>query len=175
MEIPRVVWVTGLSGAGKTTLAVKLVKELKARSKQVVLLDGDELREIFRSSESIEKNHSRDARLSLAFSYSKLTKNIANQGINVVIATISMFHEVHEWNRKHLPGYFEVFISVPINELRRRDPKGIYKRFDAGEISNVAGLDLEVDVPSNPHYILRYESADDHVHGILNLMYEGPP
>ncbi|NCY22974.1 adenylyl-sulfate kinase, partial [bacterium] len=66
------------------------------------------------------------------------------------IATISLFREVHQWNRQNLPGYFEIYLKVPIEELRRRDSKGIYKKFDTGEIQNVAGLDLQVDEPAKP-------------------------
>ena len=61
---------------------------------------------------------------------------------DVVIATISMFHKIHEWNRKNLPGYFEVFLDVPINELQKRDTKKLYKNISNGVISEVVGLDI---------------------------------
>ena len=89
--------------------------------------------------------------------YARLCHTLANQEIIVVIATISMFKEVYGWNRENLPGYFEVYLKVPIEVLRRRDSKGIYKRFDAGEIANVAGLDLEVDEPLNSELVFEYE------------------
>jgi len=57
---------------------------------------------------------------------------------------------MHQWNRAHLPGYFEVFLDIPFDILRSRDPLGIYKKFDAGELSDVAGLDLAVDRPETP-------------------------
>ena len=70
-----------------------------------------------------------------------------------VVATTSLSTEVHAWNRANLQGYFEAYLRVPIEELRRRDPKGIYRRFDAGEIKNVAGLDLHIDEPEAPDWI----------------------
>jgi adenylylsulfate kinase len=72
----------------------------------------------------------------------------------VVTATISLFNEIHEWNRATLPGYFEVYLKVPIDELRRRDPKGIYRRFDAGELTHVAGLDLPIDEPEAADWVV---------------------
>jgi adenylylsulfate kinase len=111
------------------------------------MLDGDELREVFGAVAANAQNHSREGRLALAMQYAHLCRIIANQRLTVVISTISMFKEVHAWNRANLSGYFEVYLKVPVEELRRRDPKGIYRRFDAGELANVAGLDLSVDEP----------------------------
>ena len=64
--------------------------------------------------------------------------------------------EVHTWNRSNLPGYFEVYLKVPVEELRRRDSKGIYSRFDAGELTHVAGLDLSIDEPEAADWIVEF-------------------
>lgn len=146
----RVIWITGLSGAGKSTLAAELVQRLRVTGEAVVMLDGDELREVFGAVAANAKNHGRDGRLALAFQYAHLCRILANQRLTVVIATISLFHEIHAWNRANLPNYFEVYLKVPIEELRLRDPKDIYRRFDAGELSDVAGLDLLIDEPQTP-------------------------
>jgi len=152
----RVIWITGLSGAGKTTLAKEVVLRLRSIGKHVVFLDGDELREIFGAAEANARNHGREGRLALAMRYAHLCRVIASQGVIVVIATISLFREVHLWNRENLPGYFEVYLDVPIEELRRRDPKGIYRRFDTGEIKHVAGLDLPIDVPDAADWVVEF-------------------
>jgi adenylylsulfate kinase-like enzyme len=152
-----VVWITGLSGAGKTTLALEVVRRLKENTANVVMLDGDELREVFGAVAPNTQNHGRDARLALAMQYAHLCKVIAAQGITVVIATISLFKEVHAWNRANLPGYFEVYLKIPLEELRQRDPKGIYKRFDAGALTNVAGLDLIIDEPLAADLVIVFE------------------
>ncbi len=156
MSAGEVIWITGLSGAGKTTLAENLVAHLRSQGTQVVMLDGDLLREVFGSANADGQNHTRQKRLALALQYAHLCRIIASQGITVVIATISLFREVHAWNRKHLPGYFEIYLKVPIGELKRRDPKGIYRQFDAGQISHVAGLDLDVDEPEAPDWVVEY-------------------
>jgi len=154
-----VIWITGLSGAGKTTLALEVVRRLRADGEPVLLLDGDELREVFDAAAFDAGHHGRETRVALALQYARLCALIARQGISVVIATISLFREVHDWNRENLPGYFEAFLEVPVEELRRRDPKGIYRRFDAGELTDVAGLDLPVDLPYAADWVDRCEGC----------------
>lgn len=152
----QVIWITGLSGAGKSTLATKLGKALRQLGSTVVILDGDELREVFGATSYHALNHGRPARLALAMQYAHLCRVIASQGVTVIIATISLFKEVHAWNRAHLPGYFEAYLKVPLDELRRRDPKGIYRRFEEGTLRDVAGLDLEIDEPEAPDWMVNY-------------------
>ena len=154
------IWITGLSGSGKTTLATELVAVLRRETVAVVSLDGDVLREVFGAATIDGTNHSRQARISLALKYAHLCKVLSEQGLTVVIATISLFGEVHRWNRESVPGYFEVFLDVPLAELRRRDPKGIYQAFDAGEIRDVAGLDLPVDLPEAPDLVLSFSGKE---------------
>jgi cytidine diphosphoramidate kinase len=154
-----VIWITGLSGAGKSTLAEKLTQRLTTGGTSTVRLDGDELREVFGIASGKCESYSREERLALAMRYSHLCRILAQQGITVVIATISLFREVHSWNRLNLPGYFEVYLKVPIEELRRRDPKCIYRRFDAGELNNVAGLDLPIDEPEAADHVVEFISG----------------
>lgn len=153
----QVVWITGLSGAGKSTLAREFVARLRTQGQSVVLLDGDELRDVFDAATANSQNHGREGRLALALQYAHLCRVITAQGHTVVIATISLFREVHAWNRANLPRYFEVYLKVPVQELRRRDPKGIYRRFDAGELHNVAGLDLSVDEPDAADWVVEFD------------------
>jgi adenylylsulfate kinase len=160
-RIGTVVWITGLSGAGKSTLANATTEKLRAAGEPVVQLDGDALREVFGAAATIAENHTREARLALAMQYTQLCRVIAEQGQTVVIATISMFKEVHAWNRRHLPGYLEVYLKTPIAELRRRDPKGIYRRFDAGQLSHVAGLDLPVDEPEGAELLFEFAPGQE--------------
>lgn len=165
----KVLWITGLSGAGKSTLACEVVLLLRSAGKTVVFLDGDELRDVFGVAQFNQDNHLREKRIELAMQYSKICKLLASQGLIVVIATISLFHEVHKWNRSHIPGYIEVYLKVPLDELRRRDPKNIYKKYADGEISNVAGLDLHVDVPKNPDQVVEFKLEDCNASTAENL------
>jgi cytidine diphosphoramidate kinase len=162
MEVPmrhdlgaRVYWFTGLSGAGKSTLCRLLVAELRSRGRQVVMLDGDELREVLDGISA----YAREDRLALASRYGKLCRLLATQGFDVAIATISLFREVHAWNRVHIPGYLEILLEVPLEELQRRDSKEIYARAANGDLKDVAGVDLPVDLPSSPHIRLTYRNG----------------
>lgn len=154
----RVLWITGLSGAGKSTLAIGVINLLQKTNISPVFLDGDELRTLWDAASNKKSDHTRASRLELAKKYSALCKLLADQGHIVVIATISLFHEIHAWNRANLPGYFEVYLDIPKEELRRRDPKGIYKKFDTGLVSQVAGFDLPIDEPANSHLTIKFDS-----------------
>ena len=150
----KVIWITGFSGAGKTTLANKLSSEIVDKGFSVVRLDGDDLREVFGAT----ADYGRNSRLKLSMQYAQLCKLLSAQGHIVIIATISMFREVYKWNRSNLPYYLEVYLKVPLQELRLRDPKGIYRRFDSGELKEVAGMDLAVDKPEMANLIFDYSS-----------------
>src|SRR3990167_9023119 len=79
---------------------------------------------------------------------------LAVQGINVVCATISLFHEVQAWKRQHLPNYTEIVLKPPFEVLLERNPKQLYSRALAGEIQNVVGVDIEPEWPLNPELSL---------------------
>jgi len=159
-----ILWITGLSGAGKSTLAHEVAGLLRAQGRPVVLLDGDELREVLGPA-SANVSYGREDRLALAMRYARLCGLLGRQKLTVVIATISLFREVHVWNRANLPGYIEVCLKVPLDELRRRDPKGIYRRYDQGVSGDVAGLDLSIDEPEHPDWMPAFDPARD-VHAL---------
>lgn len=147
IESGTIYWVTGLSGAGKTTVCIPLIEHIRSLGRPVILLDGDQLRAIFGMTDT---DYTRNQRRDVALRYSLLAKSLADQGVDVVIATISMYREVYAWNRENFAKYKEIYLDVPVDELKRRDPKKIYERAELGEITNVAGLDLQVDIPQNP-------------------------
>jgi len=153
----KVIWITGLSGAGKSTLSHEIVLKLRNFGMPVVLLDGDELRELLGAVTMNTQNHGRAGRIDLAMRYSYLCQMLSKQGVTVVIATISLFGEIHDWNRRNLPEYFEVYLKVPIKILQDRDPKGIYRKFNSGEIQNVAGLDLVMIEPEYADIVFDYD------------------
>ena len=142
-----VIWITGLSGAGKTSAGRLVAAALSAQGQRVVFLDGDELRTVFAGGE----RYDRDSRLALALSYGRLCRLLAAQGHTVVCATISMRGEVYAWNRAHLPGYFEVYLDVSAELRGARDPKRLYAAAAAGDLTELAGHDQDVDRPVAPN------------------------
>ena len=156
-----VFWITGLSGAGKSTLAKALSAYCLSRGKKLIALDGDNLREIFAVDIQDSRNYTRTSRLHLAYRYGRLGCELSKQGFPVVISTISLFREIHEWNRKNIPAYVEIFIDVSKKELKRRDTKGLYSKLESGLISNVAGFDLKIDKPSSPDLLIQSDNFFD--------------
>ncbi|MFZ3331846.1 MAG: adenylyl-sulfate kinase, partial [Candidatus Acidiferrales bacterium] len=156
-SVGRVFWITGLSGAGKTTVGRELRNRLHAAGRPVIFLDGDGLR----TAIAEDLGHSPDNRRRSAMRNARLCRLLAEQGVDVVCATISLFHEVQRWNRKNIPGYREIYLRVPIEELLRRDSKGIYARAQRGDAREVVGLDVPAEVPEAPDLVLdNYGSLD---------------
>jgi len=146
----RVFWITGLSGAGKSTLGRELWGRLRALGHPAVFLDGDALR----MTVAEDLAHSAGDRLRSAMRNARLCRLLAEQGVDVVCATISLFHEVQRWNRQNMPGYREIYLRVPLEELRRRDPKGIYAGIQNGEPRDVVGVDIAAEEPEAPDLVL---------------------
>lgn len=146
MSSGTVYWITGLSGAGKTTIGDLFFKRLREEKKSVLFLDGDTLREVFGN----DLGYSREDRFRCAMRYSRLCRLLAEQGQNIVICTISMFHEVRRWNRKNIKKYKEIYIEVPMEVLEQRNQKGLYQSGN-----DVVGVDLETELPQNPDLVIK--------------------
>ena len=146
-------WITGLSGSGKSSLSQNLADLIRKEHKNVVLLDGDNLRLILDSKSFTNKD-----RLQLSYKYSQTAKMLLDQGIHVIIAVMALFNEVQLWNRKNMSNYVEVFLDVPINELERRDPKGLYLKYKQGLIKNMVGLDLKAEFPKKPDFHFKWDN-----------------
>ena len=146
-----VIWITGLSGAGKTSVAKALVTKLREKGLSAVLLDGDELREVFPGGQRYDQ----ETRLKLALAYGRLCRLLSRQGLNVVCATISMHRDVYAWNRAHIENYVEVLIDADADLRRQRDPRQHYQNARDGALRDFAGLDQAVDWPEDAHIVLR--------------------
>lgn len=144
LEKGAVYWLTGLSGAGKTTIGKKLYNKIKKHKKNVLLLDGDQLRTVLESEE-----YSYEERKKLSMKYSKICKMIADQGIDVIICTISMFDDIRDWNRQNIANYKEIYIKVTMKELMKRNQKNLYKNCE-----NVVNIDIEFEEPKQSDLII---------------------
>lgn len=158
-----VVWIIGLSGAGKTTLANAVVEEVRAQHGTAVLIDGDVIRELFGN----DLGYTLEDRFKNAQRICQLCKFLESQNINVVCAILSLFPESRAWNREHLKRYFEVYIEVPLQELEARDSKGIYRKFRSGEIRDVAGLDIPFVPPDQADLIIKNNNSKDNLLGYV--------
>lgn len=155
MEKGTLYWITGLSGAGKTTIGNALYYQLKKKQSNLVILDGDILKKLVGNS----LGYSQEDRKQRAYYYSNLCKTLTDQGISVIICTIAMYDEVRDWNRNHIERYVEIFLKVDKSILIQRDRKGLYSGQTAGKVKEVAGMDLAVEFPKNPDIVIENDGT----------------
>lgn len=156
-------WITGLSGAGKTTIGNRLYYEMRTKNDNTIILDGDILKKIA----GTDLGYKREERLERAYRYCALCKLLTDQGINVIICTIAMFDEIRNWNRNHIEKYVEIFLDVNLEILMARNRKGLYSQTSV----NIAGIDVEIEYPKNPDIIIKNDgsvSVKKSVQEILN-------
>lgn len=144
-----VLWFTGLSGSGKTTIANMLRKELENAGKEVMVIDGDVIRSTSHKKLNFTPEHIKENnRLIALMCYNNLCKYDI-----ILVPIISPFRESRNSARKLLfPCFVEVYISTDIKECIRRDTKGLYKKALAGLIDNFIGIapDVPYEIPDNP-------------------------
>lgn len=146
----EVYWITGLSGAGKTTIGKLFYLKLKREYPNTVFLDGDIMRDVF----GADIGYSEAERRKCAMRYSRLCDMLQKQDLNVVCCTISMFDAVREWNREHISNYKEIYIKVSMDTLYRRDQKGLYSGNTLEKEKEVTGIQIPFEEPQNPNLVL---------------------
>ena len=148
-----IIWITGLSGSGKSTIGSLVYEQWKAGTPNTVLVDGDDVRRLF-GLDGEAALYTADARRDVADRIVQLCAWLDAQDINVVCCTISLFPEIHERNRELYSRYFEVYIDLPMDTLYRRDNKNLYQRALAGEERNVVGIDIPFAPPVSPDWVI---------------------
>lgn len=142
-------WISGLSGAGKTTIGKLFYDYLKSKKDNVILIDGDMLREIMD-----DKDFSEEGRDNRVKRNAKLFKLLTDQGIDVVNCSIGLRNKYRAWNKEVIANCCEIYIKVSLDELIRRDPKGLYRRALNYETRNVYGVDLPYEEPEHPAVVV---------------------
>ncbi len=160
-----VIWLTGLSGAGKSTIANRLEQELAALGRTVSVLDGDEVRTHLSKGLGFSKED-RDTNIRRIGYVARL---VARHGGVAITAAISPYREVRDELRVATPHFVEIYVRCSLEELIRRDTKGLYARALAGEISNFTGVSDPYEEPLHPEVIVdtSRETVDDSVARVL--------
>jgi bifunctional enzyme CysN/CysC len=148
----QIIWLTGLSGSGKSTIANELAKQLFALGKHSYVLDGDNLR----SGLNMDLGFTPEDRAENVRRVSEVAKLMVDAGLIVITALVSPFESDRQRARSLVEAdeFLEVYVETPIEVCRSRDPKGLYKKADGGLIPNFTGVGQEYEVPSNPELIL---------------------
>jgi bifunctional enzyme CysN/CysC len=145
---PRVVWFTGLSGSGKSTIANMVEKRLHAIGKHSFLLDGDNVRHGLNKDLGFT-----DAdRVENIRRIGEVARLMSDAGLIVLTAFISPFRAERKLVRSMLPDgeFIEVFVDTPLSVAEERDVKGLYKKARLGELKNFTGIDSDYEIPNNP-------------------------
>ena len=145
-----VIWLIGLAGAGKTSIGKALYRLERSRRTNVVFFDGDHFRTIMGD----DLGHTIEDRWVNAWRICRLCQYLDSQGIDVVCAILSLFHETQAWNRLNLKQYFEVYVDVPMDVLIQRDQKGLYSSAIGGRIRNVVGVDIPFKPPPSADLVI---------------------
>lgn len=150
------VWLTGLSGTGKSTVASALEKQLSAIGRNVAVLDGDALRLRLNSDLGFSKAD-RDTNVRRI---GWLCELLNDHSVDVVVATISPYRNVRNEVREGIPHFVEVLMDCSIETLVRRDPKGLYRKALAGEIKGFTGVSDPYEPPVNPDVVCRTDGLE---------------
>lgn len=142
-----VIWLIGLSGAGKSAIGKALVREWRKVAPNTVFVDGDETRDLFQKSIA-PSDYSLDGRRNSAEQIIRLCQWLDQQGMHVVCCTLSIFHDLQEANRNAFSSYFEVYVEVPLDVVISEDAKGIYlDAFNSKSLGDVVGVDIPFKPP----------------------------
>lgn len=158
MKKAHVLWLTGLSGAGKSTIARKLELLLEKKDKKVLVLDGDKVRDRLKKPLGFSREH--------ILLNNEGVADLCLENINgydyILVSVISPFYEARENNRRKLDGsYHEVYVKASLDEVIKRDTKGLYKKALKGEIKNFIGIHENVpyEAPKNCELVIDTENT----------------
>lgn len=170
MEKGFILWFTGLSGSGKTTISKALEPELKARGCKVEILDGDVVRTHLSKGLGFSKEDRDTNILRIGFVANLLSRN----GVVAITAAISPYQAIRDKVRAMGPYFVEVYVKAPLEVCEARDVKGLYAKARAGEIKGFTGIDDPYEEPPNPEIICYTdgESVAESVTKILSKLEE---
>lgn len=164
--IRPVMWITGVSGVGKTTLAKAIAEKLRELGEAVVQVDGDMVREICGN----EFGFDNQARLLNAQRIARFCKALNDQNLIVVCSTISFFESVRAWNRVSFRSYIEVHLTADHKEIARRNSKGLYDQAGGAVDDCIVGVNQILEEPRTPHLRLVNETDADFTRNIDEIL-----
>jgi adenylylsulfate kinase len=165
------VWFTGLSGSGKSTIAEMLYHEFQARGLRTEILDGDVVRQNLSKGLGFSKEDRDTNILRIGFVADLLTRN----GVATICCPISPYKETRDANRELIGDFVEVYVHATLEELsENRDPKGLYRKAMAGEITGFTGVDDPYEVPEHPELVVdtMVQTPEESLRSVLTRLVE---
>lgn len=145
-----IIWLTGISGAGKTTIAKSIYDLLKPKLNSLIFIDGDVVREIFGNDLGFNEE---DRKIQIQ-RIQKISLLLYSQNLNVIVAALYSEKNLLKWNRENFSNYFEVYINTPMSIVEKRDNKSLYKNAKKGKINNIVGIDIPWNAPENSDLVV---------------------
>ncbi|MCK5252783.1 MAG: adenylyl-sulfate kinase [Thermoplasmata archaeon] len=149
------VWMTGLPGSGKTTIALEVEKKLRAMGRNIEILDGDEVRKGLSSDLGFSKEDRQRHAKRVTYVAKVLTRN----EVIVLVGLISPFRAFRQYAREEIGEFIEVFVDTSLEECIERDPKGLYKLAMDGQIKDLTGLQDPYEAPEDPELVIPTEDV----------------
>ena len=164
----QIVWFTGLSGAGKSTIAEAVLDRLRLAGDAVELLDGDVVRNQLSKGLGFTPEDRVENIRRIAF----VANLLARHGVIVLVPVIAPYRSIREEVRRMSPRYLEVYVNAPLDLCEQRDPKGLYRRARAGQLAHFTGIDDPYEVPESPDIECRtdLESVEECVAKIVRKL-----
>jgi adenylylsulfate kinase-like enzyme len=138
-------WITGLSGAGKTSLANEIKKDIKKKFGPTLVINGDDLRKIFKLNK-----YDQTSRLNYGRQYCKFAKFITDQNINLIFTAVCMADELRVWNTKNINNYFEVYLKASLSKIKKKKKKKLYLK----KTNSIVGIQIKPQYPKKPDIII---------------------
>ena len=138
-------WITGLSGAGKTSIAKQIFKKVQIKHGPTISISGDEFRKLFDLNKFTKKEREKNY-----IKYLRFAKFMTDQNINVIFDLIGLYDKARAWNRKNIDNYIEIYIKADIQKIIKFNKKKIYKN----DKKNIIGLSIKAEYPKKPDIII---------------------
>ena len=139
------IWITGLSGSGKTSIAKKIKPIIQKKIGPTLLIQGDNLRKIFKLNK-----YDKVSRLKIGRKFCKFVKFITDQNVNVIFTVVGMFDEIRNWNREKIENYIEIYIKSKISKIKKKGKKNLYKNKN----QQIVGIQIKPQFPKKPDIII---------------------
>ena len=140
-----IIWITGLSGSGKTTISKELFKKYKPKIKNLVCVDGDVIRNLYDNDLAYDEK----SRIKQIIRVQNLCDYLNQQGLIVIVAALYNNVDLMQWNRKKFKNYYQIYLNASIELVKKRDPKKLYYKYEKGLQNNIVGIDIPWHKPIN--------------------------